>query len=247
MTKLELNAIFYSKQNYTLAYDLKQLCRELGVNLINASKISELIAYLNEYKIEIVFIDTSSAECDKNILTAIKSFEAGDNLKTICLTNENKSDLKDCGLVDYILPYASLKENVKGIIQNIALNHDYNHSSNNYDLSEINTFLTKYLISLGFAPKHIGFSFIKNAIELSVKSNSILPSLSKQLYPKVATKFKTQPQNVERNIRNSIECACKSNEILDNDLKLLMQNGKVSNRAFLGFLLDKVSNIYSDK
>lgn len=247
MSKLEINAIFYSKQNLNMAYDLKRACRDVGISVIYAFEVVELVKYLTELKVNIVFIDCSTLMLSENIFSFIKSYNKNNHSLIICITdNVNCKELSSFKDVDFIFKNESLLEQLKEIENSISVTAVKNYESS-LNLCEINSYLTDYLISIGVSPKHIGFTFIKQAIELALKNNGVIGSLSREVYPTIASKNKTLSQNVERNIRNAIECACKSTAIYSDNVVNLMQDEKISNREFLCYLLDRVLNTYSNK
>lgn len=246
MSRLEINAIFYSKQNLNMAYELKRACRELSISVIYAFEVVELVKYLTELKVNVVFIDCSTLKLSENIVTFIKSYNKNNQCLIICVTdNVSCTELNALPNIDYVLKNENLLEQLKEIENSITYTAINNYETK-FNLCEINSYLTNYLISIGVAPKHIGFTYIKQAIELALKNNGVIGSLSREVYPTIASKNKTLPQNVERNIRNAVECACKSPAINSDSIIHLMQSNKISNRAFLCYLLDKVLNTYSN-
>ena len=110
----------------------------------------------------------------------------------------------------------------------------------NINLDYVNSFLTQYLLSLGFVPKHSGFTFIKQCVQEGVKNNGVLGSLSKQVYPAVAKLNNSNAINVERNIRNSINYAKRGWKNCNDVDNVFFRLGNVSNRNFLAFLVDQV-------
>ena len=64
------------------------------------------------------------------------------------------------------------------------------------------------LTKLGFQPKHIGTTLLKDAIDIICQSGVIASNFNRMLYPQLADKFETNVNNIERNIRNSIRLAC---------------------------------------
>lgn len=64
--------------------------------------------------------------------------------------------------------------------------------------------INKYLLEKDFNPAFCGFNYIKEAIKI-VKSNYIHLSITKDIYPKIAEKYNTTIQRVERGIRHIIE------------------------------------------
>ena len=65
--------------------------------------------------------------------------------------------------------------------------------------------MTKMLHSLGI-PSHIkGYQYIRESILLIYRNPYIIGGITKELYPTVATKYKTTSSRVERAIRHAIE------------------------------------------
>jgi two-component system response regulator (stage 0 sporulation protein A) len=94
-------------------------------------------------------------------------------------------------------------------------------------------------------PPHIkGYRYIKEAIMLLIKRKNTVNSMTRLIYPKVAEKFNTTPQRVERSIRNAIKCGWTNN----NERFLYGIYGekanhctrKPSNSEFLYLLVDKI-------
>lgn len=71
--------------------------------------------------------------------------------------------------------------------------------------------VTNLIRSLGI-PAHVkGYRYIRTAILESAKDRQCLESMTKQLYPRVASIYQTTPARVERAIRHSIETAWNRN------------------------------------
>jgi len=66
-------------------------------------------------------------------------------------------------------------------------------------------YVTEILLSLGISTKHNGFAYLRESILLMAKDPSL--SVTKVLYPEIAHIFGTQKGNVERSIRNALDCA----------------------------------------
>lgn len=239
VSKFELNAIFYSKRNMDLAYSLKRACREVGISLIYAFDVPDLVAFLNEVNIGIIFVDCNTLKINESILSFIKSYSSAKRSLIICIAND-VAHVQENSLVDCVINGTNLLEELKQH-SNFIIRELANQTYIEYNEKEVNEFLTLYLISIGFAPKHIGFTYIKQSIETALKRGGI-GSLSKDIYPTVASKNHTYLPNVERNIRNAIEWACKTQDIKKDNVSMLITNSKISNRAFLCYLFDKVQN-----
>ncbi len=188
MAKLEINAIFYSKQNLNVAYELKRACREVGISLIYAFEISELVRFLNDIKVGVIFIDSSTLSNNEHIIGFIKSYTNSKNSIIICL-NTGDQELALSSSVNYVVHLATMAQDLKAIVSEIV-GAISKQSQVEFNSTEVNTFLSNYLISIGLAPKHIGFVYIKQVIELALK-HGVIGSLSKDIYPTVASKNKT--------------------------------------------------------
>ena len=65
--------------------------------------------------------------------------------------------------------------------------------------------VTNLLKQLG-VPAHLkGYSYLRTAVEMTVKDPSLLDAITKELYPEVAKKYRTTSSRVERAIRHAIE------------------------------------------
>lgn len=249
MVKLELSAIFYSNGNTELAYAVKKASWEIGASVVNVSDVSDLVNKLHDIDIGILFIDCLTIKVSDTLIQLIKNFKGGNPSSVVFITEDEESLSSVIGTFEenqaFICKNDQLGNMLKLYEPRIKFNLEKNLTKK-MDTKLIGTYLTNYLISLGFMPKHIGFTFIKQAIEIAVLNKGFLGSLSRDIYPNIASKNRTLTQNVERNIRNAIECAYKVNKFQNDSLHLMVVNGKISNRAFLSYLLDKVLNNYSE-
>ena len=190
---------------------------------------------------DVIFIDCKTIQANDTIISFIKSNSNSKNSIIVGMDDEQCQNQFEG--IDFTVSSKNLFEDLKEL-QNKFMDRIANQNVSKYNLNEINTFVSNYLLSLGFLPKHIGFAYMKQVIQIAVK-HEMIGSLSKDIYPIVASTFKTQVQNVERNIRNAIERACNSKEMKESEVGQLLVNGKISNRAFLSYLLDKVLNEFS--
>lgn len=82
-------------------------------------------------------------------------------------------------------------------------------STNNVSLMEIATVLN----SLGMPSNLLGYKYLRFAIQVAVREQEVLNSITKRLYPAVAREFGTTASNVERSIRHAIEVAWDRGDI----------------------------------
>ena len=104
--------------------------------------------------------------------------------------------------------------------------------------------ITNIFITVGI-PAHIkGYQFLREAILMAIDNPEIINSITKQLYPTIATKFETTSSKVERAIRHAIEVAWNRGKIENINtvfgLKVYSSNEKPTNGEFIALVADKM-------
>lgn len=94
-------------------------------------------------------------------------------------------------------------------------------------------------------PAHIkGYQYLRDSIMLAVKDMDILNSITKQLYPTIASKHNTTPSRVERAIRHAIEVAWNRGKMDTIDAlfgyTIHAGKGKPTNSEFIALIADKI-------
>lgn len=94
-------------------------------------------------------------------------------------------------------------------------------------------------------PAHIkGYMYLRDAILMVVSRNELLGSITKELYPAIASKHGTTPSRVERAIRHAIEVAWNRGNIeaiqslFGNTIN--QERGKPTNSEFIAMIADKL-------
>ena len=105
--------------------------------------------------------------------------------------------------------------------------------------------VTEVIHEIG-VPAHIkGYKYLREAIMLTVQDMEIINSVTKVLYPEVASKFNTTPSRVERAIRHAIEVAWDRGdlEVLQKFFGYTVSNikGKPTNSEFIAMIADRLS------
>ena len=104
--------------------------------------------------------------------------------------------------------------------------------------------LSNIFISVGI-PAHIkGYTFLREAIKLTIDSPEIINSITKKLYPAIAERYFTSPSKVERAIRHAIEVAWSRGKIENINgifgIKVYDANDKPTNGEFIALVADKM-------
>jgi two-component system response regulator (stage 0 sporulation protein A) len=104
--------------------------------------------------------------------------------------------------------------------------------------------VTEVMHNLGL-PAHIkGYQYLRDAIIMAVKDMDIINSVTKTIYPSVATEYNTTPSRVERAIRHAIEVAWGRGQVdAINSLfgyTINIGKGKPTNSEFIAMIADKL-------
>ncbi|MBQ7351560.1 MAG: sporulation transcription factor Spo0A [Clostridia bacterium] len=104
--------------------------------------------------------------------------------------------------------------------------------------------ITNIFITVGI-PAHIkGYQFLREAIKMAIDSPEIINSITKKLYPSIASKFDTSASKVERAIRHAIEVAWNRGKIenINNlfGIRVYGNNEKPTNGEFIALVADKM-------
>ncbi len=110
--------------------------------------------------------------------------------------------------------------------------------------TDLELMVTDIIHQIG-VPAHIkGYHYLREAIILSVNNPEIINSITKQLYPTVAKRFKTTSSRVERAIRHGIEVAWDRGDVdvLNSyfGYTIHIGRGKPTNSEFIAMIADKL-------
>lgn len=104
--------------------------------------------------------------------------------------------------------------------------------------------VTKMIHQMG-VPAHVkGYQYLREAIVSVVQEISLLDTITKVLYPRIADKYQTTPSRVERGIRHSIELAWdRDNVEFKNKFfgySINSDRGKPTNSEFIAMVAEKI-------
>ena len=104
--------------------------------------------------------------------------------------------------------------------------------------------ISNIFITVGI-PAHIkGYQFLREAIKMAVDTPDIVNSITKKLYPNIASRFSTSASKVERAIRHAIEVAWNRGKIENINsvfgLQVYNANEKPTNGEFIALVADKM-------
>ena len=111
-------------------------------------------------------------------------------------------------------------------------------------VTDLQVMVSDIMRELG-VPAHIkGYTYLREAIVMTVNSQDLMSSVTKVLYPTVARKYDTTASRVERAIRHAIEVAWDRGDIdvLNSYFGYTIQTsrGKPTNSEFIAMIADKL-------
>ena len=114
---------------------------------------------------------------------------------------------------------------------------------------DVDQMVVSLLRDIGVSVRMIGYKYMKAAIILAISEPDSLTSITKYIYPVIASKHGSSPNNVERNIRYAIESSWNKRKI---DKYLEAQNElfgskdkKPTNSEFINVCAEKI--LYRNK
>ena len=108
----------------------------------------------------------------------------------------------------------------------------------------IEVVVTELMHDMG-VPAHVkGYQYLRDAILRALSDENLANNITKELYPKVAAKYNTSPDRVERAIRHAIELAwVRGNVDLMTEYfgyTINLQKGKPTNAEFIAMVSDRI-------
>ena len=88
-----------------------------------------------------------------------------------------------------------------------------NELKNIYRAKTLDERITSVFLTVGI-PAHIkGYQYLREGIKMAVENPVVINSITKQLYPSIASKYETSASKVERAIRHAIEVSWSRGKI----------------------------------
>jgi two-component system response regulator (stage 0 sporulation protein A) len=126
----------------------------------------------------------------------------------------------------------------------VAAYKSVNRGNSSNRRKSIEVVVTELMHEMGI-PAHVkGYQYLRDAILRALSDESLANNITKELYPKVADKYNTTPDRVERGIRHAIELAwVRGNVDLMTDYfgyTINLQKGKPTNAEFIAMVSDRI-------
>ncbi|MBE5757526.1 MAG: hypothetical protein E7345_01165 [Clostridiales bacterium] len=105
--------------------------------------------------------------------------------------------------------------------------------------------LVDILLSVGISANLQGYQFLKESIKLAMDNPRYISSITKIMYPTIATKFKTTACRVERAIRHALDVSFNKGKIINLNeifgLKIFDEYEKPTNSEFVALVADRLT------
>lgn len=223
------------------------------------NNIIDAIDYISDNTVDIVITDIVLPNADGfDLISEIKNLRLGRDIKivvTSALSGEGFiQNAFSMGASYYMLKpinYEVLESRIVDIMKEDFVNAPSRtpvvQNPVGFDrpkCKQLDERITNIFITVGI-PAHIkGYQFLREAIKMAIDSPEIINSITKKLYPSIASKFDTSASKVERAIRHAIEVAWNRGKIENINslfgIRVYGNNEKPTNGEFIALVADKM-------
>ena len=224
-----------------------------------ASDGEEALKLITDKTPDVLLLDIIMPHLDGiGVLERMKKIEGAKNVSVIVLSAIGQDVITQRSIMlgaeyymvkpfELELLYNRIKEVRHGMVEPLKTNVKKFALQNSFESVNKDTLeasITEIIHEVG-VPAHIkGYQYIREAIVLAVNNMDVINSVTKQLYPTLARKFKTTPSRVERAIRHAIEVAWERGQIdVNNQMfgnTISATKGKPTNSEFIAMIADKL-------
>lgn len=226
----------------------------------NAYNGKEVLDLFQNHQVDVLILDIIMPHLDGiGVLEALAEMEMEQKPHIIMLTAFGHENITrravELGASYYILkPFDMeiLPERIRqldgGVLPSLTGITRENSTGEGRHKAPLKEEVTGMLHQIGI-PAHIkGYLYLRDAILMVVEDIDLLGSITKILYPEIATRFNTTPSRVERAIRHAIEVAWARNnaEIIKKFFghTICTEKGKPTNSEFIAMIADHL-RLYS--
>lgn len=219
-------------------------------NIIHCADGAEALALCEKENPDFVICDLVLSTLDGfELLEKIKDSEVVNPKPKIIVTSSLKNEgfaqkSLDCGATYYMTKPISNEVLLKRVRDLNTETTKVEPIVRNAKTRLIDERISNIFITVGI-PAHIkGYQFLREAIKMAIDNPEIINSITKQLYPSIASHFETSASKVERAIRHAIEVAWNRGKIenINNlfGIKVYNSNEKPTNGEFIALVADKM-------
>ena len=244
--------IMIAENSTEFSKECEKLLNSYGMEVMLIEKDGEVLnSAIVNYTPDVVLADVFMPHCDiMGVLDNINRMDISKKPKIFAMCSFDnqllESQVLERGASYYFIRPFSVEILAKRIVQFTGFHSEALPSelANPVNYNELEVMITDIIHQIG-VPAHIkGYHYLREAIILSINNPEIINSITKQLYPTVAKKFKTTPSRVERAIRHGIEVAWDRGnvDVLNSyfGYTIHIGRGKPTNSEFIAMIADKL-------
>lgn len=174
----------------------------------------------------------------------------------ICLSSNENFDLQHTATEETGNESTALNENLN--IQDPTQEKDCSNISTNSNIEstvfsdtkgrserDLDKRVMDILLTIGISANLHGYGFLKDSIKLAMANPIFMGSVTKNMYPAVATKHKTTAFRVERAMRHAIDVSYNKGKIICLnkifELEIFSPYDKPTNAEFIALIADKLA------
>lgn len=230
-----IDVALYTKDE-NLAYKFRTKYNSSSLDIKYLSDFGNLALFLLSGQGGIVVFDLRCVQF-LNLLSAFSHFRNNGEFIFIYLTdNSEQVEINDFN--SYVCNFDEVGELVKKLsLRFFDVSNYKNEEKEKYYIKIIVKILEEYKIS----PKHKGFDYLKDSINLALKYKQKDLYLNTTIYPQVAKIHNTTTKNVEKSIRLAINRATiLFPEVYNDDV---FKDSKVTSSIFVSHIIKKIENL----
>lgn len=249
------------KISVLIADDNKEYADKLSRNLTSDFKINvcgiasdgfQVLEMVDILKPDVLIIDVVLPSLDGLGVLERLSLKKMEKRPKIIVSSSLRQDRLAQSCMNYGAEYFMIKPiNVESLIGAVkrscgetAFGVANGFSVQNQPMLDTETMVTNIIHEIGI-PAHIkGYQYLRYSIMLVIDNLDIINSITKKLYPTVASHFSTTASRVERAIRHAIEVAWDRGDpdVINSIFGYTVANskGKPTNSEFIAMIADKL-------
>ena len=209
----------------------------------------DALKIISEFKVDVLLLDMIMPQMDGlGVLQWLKDHPQKKRPKIIVFSAFGQEEITRSAVnlgVDYYILKPFDLEILKQRIVYLAKDHVESVIINNSKVNkELETEVSKVMEILKIPSQYKGYSYLHDAIILSIQQPALVKEITKKLYPLIADQYTTTIDRVERAMRFAIETAWNKGDV--NSLHDLFgycvdnKKGKPTNASFIAKISDKI-------
>lgn len=220
---IKRNVIFYSNNNTSLYNDLKQSCTAEQFSIVLANNLGELDNVIHSTEYSVLFVDANTKKVDKEFIDFISYSDK--IVRHLSIIIDGDGNFENVPSTIFSMSSNEVIHKIPDIKRSVKLLENANAQMIAKAAKEVKeSDIFEVLLEHGFDMKLEGFKYILNIVRLFLKDEKVASPLCKSAYPIVASAYETKPENVERNIRNAIKQASKTEKFQQGLARLISPN-----------------------